>query len=166
MRLVSRDRHLGHVVQKPYFSILLILFLVFWKLCKKWISGKFLTIIFKGISHNFKPFMFFVQTQKNQASFVKYCENNAKNIAFLVIYIEIFKIFSKIFSKFHTVCVFRPNAKNSYAWFVKFFGKSAKIIMPIFLRIFSTVSKIFTEFPINILVQTQHKINFIWKMQN
>ena len=49
----------------------------------------------------------------------------AKNSIFLL---NFYQKFSKFSQNFQNNCVFRPNARKINAWFVKFFGKYAKIM--------------------------------------
>ena len=48
-----------------------------------------------------------------------------KNSIFLL---NVYLKFSNISQNFPTICGFRPNARKSNAWFVKFFEKYAKIM--------------------------------------
>ena len=92
----------------------------------------------------------------------------AKHLIFLL---NFYQNFSKFSQNFPTICVFRPNARKSNEWFVKFFWKYAQVmhfkqfLIEIFWK-FSKFSQIFRT--ICVFRPNARKINtwfvkFFWK---
>ena len=82
----------------------------------------------------------------------------AKNLIFLL---HFYQKISKFSQNFPTICVFRPNARKSNAWFVKFCWKFAQVmyfkqILKEFFWKFSNISHIFRT--MYIFVQRREKL--------